>query len=69
MLETNQRLDKIAAAQADFIARGMLPPDQKPIPGAEHFRNLPPGDDEDGYPVEQVERVLADVQLARTPGT
>jgi hypothetical protein len=27
MLTTNQRLDKIAGAHVDFIARGMLPPD------------------------------------------
>lgn len=67
MLLTNQRLDKIAAAQADFIARGMLPPDHEPIPGAEHLRNtiVEGNDDDDGGPVE---RVLADVQLARTPG-
>ncbi|KAF5330759.1 hypothetical protein D9619_005328 [Psilocybe cf. subviscida] len=66
MLLTNQRLDKIAAAQADFIARGMLPPDHEPIPGAEHLRNtiVEGNDDDDGGPVE---RVLADVQLARTP--
>ena len=30
----NQRLDKLAAAQADFIAHKMLPPDQGPLPGS-----------------------------------
>jgi len=30
MLITNQRLDKLAATRADFIAREMLPPDRAP---------------------------------------
>lgn len=68
MLLTNQRLDKIAAAQANFISRGMLSPDHDPLPGTEHLRDGTSGDgndDDNGGPVEQV---LADVQLARTAG-
>ncbi|KAF8801254.1 hypothetical protein BYT27DRAFT_7310172 [Phlegmacium glaucopus] len=34
MLITNQCLDKLAVAQADFIAREMLPPNRGPLPGA-----------------------------------
>lgn len=62
MLITNQRLDKLAAARADFIARGMLPPDRGPLPGANT------DDDDDGGPIDD-EKVMADVQLARTLGT
>ncbi|KAJ6467182.1 hypothetical protein C8R47DRAFT_990496 [Mycena vitilis] len=32
MLLTNQRLDKLAAARADFVERGMIPPTFKPVP-------------------------------------
>lgn len=62
MLITNQRLDKLAAARADFIVRGMLLPDRGPLPGAKTD-----DDDDDGGPVDN-ERVIADVQLARTRG-
>ena len=62
MLITNQRLDKLAAAWADFIARGMLPPDRGPLPGANT------DDYDDGGPIDD-EKVMADIQLARTVGT
>ena len=62
MLITNQRLDKLAAARADFIAREMLPPDHGPPPGANTD-----DDDDDGGPIDD-ERVMADVELARTRG-
>jgi len=62
MLITNQRLDKLAAARADFIARKMLPPDRGPPPGAIT------DEDDDGGPIDD-EKVMADVQLARTRGT
>ena len=62
MLITNQRLDKLAVAQADFIAREMLPPDRGPLPGATA------DDDDDRGPIDD-EKVMADVQLARTKGT
>jgi hypothetical protein len=62
MLITNQRLDKLAAARADFIAREMLPPDRGPLPGANTN-----DDDDDGGPIDD-EKVMADVQLARTRG-
>ncbi|KAJ7676822.1 hypothetical protein DFH06DRAFT_1291713 [Mycena polygramma] len=32
MLLTNQRLDKLAAARADFVERGMIPPTFMPVP-------------------------------------
>ncbi|KAJ6612468.1 hypothetical protein B0H10DRAFT_2052194 [Mycena sp. CBHHK59/15] len=35
MLLTNQRLDKLAAARADFVERGMLPPTFIPVPDKE----------------------------------
>ena len=61
MLLTNQQLDKLAASQADFIERGMLP----------HHRP-PPLHDNDGQEDEEEdgpsdgERVMAHVTLART---
>ena len=61
MLITNQRLDKLAAARADFIAREMLPPDRGPPPGAIA------DEDDDGGPIDD-EKVMADVQLAWTRG-
>ena len=64
MLITNQRLDKLAAARVDFIAREMLPPDRGPLPGAKADDD----DDDDGGPIDD-EKVMADVQLARTRGT
>ena len=61
MLITNQRLDKLAATRADFIAHEMLPPDRGPPPGAIA------DEDDDGGPIDD-EKVMADVQLARTRG-
>ncbi|KAF8816751.1 hypothetical protein BYT27DRAFT_7220468 [Phlegmacium glaucopus] len=58
MLITNQRLDKLAAAQADFIACEMLPPNRGPPPGATVDAN-----DDEGGPIDD-EKVMADVQLA-----
>ena len=55
-------MDKLAAARADFAAREMLPPDRGPLPGANTD-----DDDDDGGPIED-EKVMADVQLARTRG-
>ncbi|KAF8174181.1 hypothetical protein K438DRAFT_2049994 [Mycena galopus ATCC 62051] len=57
MLQTNQRLDKLAAARADFVERGMLPPTYVPPV-------IDPEDD-DGGPVDTV-RVEGNVVLART---
>ena len=65
MLITNQRLDKLAAARADFVARVMLPAGRGPLPGASADDD--DGDDDDGGPVDD-EKVMADVQLARTRG-
>ena len=61
MLITNQWLDKITAAQNNFIARGMLPPEHGPPPGFHDDK------DDDGGPSDE-DRVLADVRLARTLG-
>ena len=63
MLITNQHLDKLAAARADFIAHEMLPPDRGPLPGLGSNAD----DDDDGGPIDD-EKVMADVQLARTIG-
>ncbi|KAJ7233657.1 hypothetical protein C8J57DRAFT_1249760 [Mycena rebaudengoi] len=46
MLQTNQRLDKLAAARADFVERGMLPPSFVPVPDKE-------ADDDDGGPSDE----------------
>ncbi|KAF8806781.1 hypothetical protein BYT27DRAFT_7256782 [Phlegmacium glaucopus] len=59
MLITNQHLDKLAAAQADFIAREMLPLNRGPLPGA-----TVDADDNEGGPIDD-EKVMADVQLAQ----
>jgi len=60
MLLTNQRLDKLAATKADFISRGMLPPEHPPP-----LRDKDEG--EDGEPVND-ERLLGNVVLAWTRG-
>ncbi|KAJ6454819.1 hypothetical protein C8R45DRAFT_1188893 [Mycena sanguinolenta] len=57
MLLTNQRLDKLTAARADFVERGMLPPTYAP-PVAD-------AEDDDGGPVDTA-RVEGNVVLART---
>ncbi|KAJ6599442.1 hypothetical protein B0H10DRAFT_2167549 [Mycena sp. CBHHK59/15] len=57
MLQTNQRLDKLTAARADFVERGMLP-----------LIYAPPAvdpDDDDGGPVDTV-RVEGNIVLACT---
>ena len=60
-LITDQRLDKLADVQADFIAPEMLPPDCGPS-GANA------DDDDDCWGPIDDERVMADVELARTQG-
>ncbi|KAJ7723744.1 hypothetical protein DFH07DRAFT_759380 [Mycena maculata] len=57
MLQTNQRLDKLVAARADFVERGMLPPTYAPPP-------VDPEDD-DGGPIDTA-RVEGNVMPART---
>ncbi|KAF8804198.1 hypothetical protein BYT27DRAFT_7302293 [Phlegmacium glaucopus] len=69
MLMTNQRLDKLVASRADFIARGMLPPDRPP-PLRDRLHELvytqdDPKQDDDGGPSNE-EKVLSHVHLART---
>ena len=66
MLLTNQRLDKLAASKVDFIARGML---SGPLPALGVV--LEAVEDEDGDEDDMVAgpRVMAEVFLARTPGT
>ncbi|KAJ7466406.1 hypothetical protein FB451DRAFT_1340593 [Mycena latifolia] len=59
MLQTNQRLDKLMAARADFVERGMLPPTYAPPPVK------PDDDDEEGGPIDEP-RVEGNVVLART---
>ncbi|KAF8951457.1 hypothetical protein BDZ97DRAFT_1910010 [Flammula alnicola] len=70
MLMTNQRLDKLAASRADFIARGMLPADRPPplrdrLEELIHAHNDLKEVDEDGGPTNE-EQVLSHVHLART---
>lgn len=60
MLLTNQRLDKLTAARADFVERGMVPPTFVPVPDKEI-------DDEEGGPVDEA-RVEGNVVLARRRG-
>ncbi|KAF7366229.1 C2H2-type domain-containing protein [Mycena venus] len=57
MLQTNQRLDKLAAARADFVERGMLP--------STFVAPVAEPDDDDGGPTDSV-RVEGNVVLART---
>ncbi|KAJ6607973.1 hypothetical protein B0H10DRAFT_1816789 [Mycena sp. CBHHK59/15] len=57
MLLTNQRLDKLAAARADFVERGMLPPDFVPVPDKQN-------DDQDAEETDEA-RVDGNVVLAR----
>ncbi|KAJ7440651.1 hypothetical protein B0H11DRAFT_2292790 [Mycena galericulata] len=56
MLQTNQRLDKLIAARADFVERGMLASSHAPLPDGD--------DDDDGGPVDDA-RVEGNVVLAR----
>lgn len=68
MLLTNQRLDKLAAARADFEARGMLQHalDPGPLP-----QPNPHADDDDTTSDEEdVEGItsVGDVKLAKHPG-
>ncbi|KAJ7443373.1 hypothetical protein FB451DRAFT_1437560 [Mycena latifolia] len=57
MLQTNQRLDKLAAARTSFVERGMLPPTYAP-PAVDL-------EDDDGGPIDEM-RVEGNVVLART---
>ncbi|KAJ6563088.1 hypothetical protein DFH09DRAFT_1247611 [Mycena vulgaris] len=57
MLLTNQRLDKLAAAWADFVERGTVPPTFVPVPDKEV-------EDEEAEPVDEP-RVEGNVILAR----
>jgi hypothetical protein len=74
MLQTNQRLDKLAAMRSDYIARGMLPAGH--IPGRGTSLILGPhqvgtnnagDDDNDEGPIEE-ENVDGHVSLASTCG-
>jgi hypothetical protein len=60
MLLTNQRLDKLAAARADFVERGMVPPNFVPVPD----KDL---DDADAEETDEA-RVNGNVILARRRG-
>jgi len=66
MLQTNQRLDKLAAMCSDFVARGMLPESV----GHAGFKQQHSFDNEDGdsRPVEEQD-ILEDVILAHTRST
>ena len=73
MLNTNQRLDKLAAMRSDFVARGMLPAGHAPgrnvsliAPLHQAGINDIDAEDDDEGPVE--ENVDGHVSLARTCG-
>jgi hypothetical protein len=66
MLLTNQRLDKLAASKVDFIARGML---SGPLPALGVVLEAVEDDDGDEDDTVAGPRVMAEVFLARTPGT
>ncbi|KAG1727187.1 uncharacterized protein EDB91DRAFT_1254011 [Suillus paluster] len=63
MLLTNQRLDKLAAAHVDFVARGLLPASHGPPPR----RGLDFVDEGIDNDAPDIERVQGSVVLARTP--
>ncbi|KAG6807727.1 hypothetical protein H0H92_006594 [Tricholoma furcatifolium] len=67
MLMTNQRLDKLAASRADFVARGKLLADHSPLPTGFAADLIDDGGapNEDGGPVND-EFVVGNVVLART---
>jgi hypothetical protein len=64
MLLTNQRLDKLAAARADFVQRGMLDPSHISPPSSDKERD---NEDDDGGGIDD-ERVEGNVMLARRRG-
>ncbi|KAF7293941.1 hypothetical protein MKEN_01457600 [Mycena kentingensis (nom. inval.)] len=70
MLLTNQRLDKLAAARVDFVARGMLPsavplvPQPPPPPPPPRYDA--DGDDADGYGGVAGPTCLGEVTLAKS---
>jgi len=63
MLCTNQRLDKLAAARADFVSRNMLPPSYTPPPPPQRQSD----EDDNGGPVDDI-AVMGNVVLACTRG-
>lgn len=74
MLHTIQRLEKLAAMNTDYIARGMLPAGHTPGRGISLILgshqagiNNMDADDDDGGPIEE-ENVDGHVSLARTCG-
>jgi hypothetical protein len=71
MLVTNQRLEKLAAMQSDFVARGMLPGGHKSGKNMTTHVFEPKyssrGEEDDAWPAEE-ENVLGNVVLARTRG-
>ena len=74
MLQTNQRLDKLAAMRSDFVSCGMLPASHTGGRQISHFAKSSESqhfsDDEDGdsEPVEEQD-ISEDVILAHTRGT
>lgn len=74
MLVINQRLDKLAAARADYVERGMLPPIYSTsLPSLPNELRFPPQarasvDDEVEEEDQDHEAALSHVSLARTRG-
>jgi len=74
MLQTNQRLDKLAAMRSDFISRGMLPASHtggrqiSHIAKSSELQHFSDDEDGDSEPVEEQD-ISEDVILAHTHGT
>ena len=74
MLQTNQRLDKLAAMRSDFVSRGMLPASHtggrqiSHIAKSSESQHFSDDEDSDSEPVEERD-ISEDVILAHTRGT
>ncbi|KAG2132998.1 hypothetical protein DEU56DRAFT_914025 [Suillus clintonianus] len=67
MLLTNQRLDKLAAARVEFVARGLLPPSHLPPPTRNSFNFVDGADEGAENDAPDMYLVEGSVILARTP--
>ena len=68
MLITNQHLDKLFALHTDLISRDMLSvPSLSLTDTSAKSRKRGPDDDEDDNLIVEVDKVMAEVKLAKTP--
>jgi len=74
MLQTNQRLDKLATMRSDFVSHGMLPASHtggrqiSHIAKSSELQHFSDDEDSDSEPVEEQD-ISEDVILAHTRGT